>query len=76
MQPGQSWNSYYQTASCGEVINVASGHHGNQAIRENSTLSQCSSNVVFQAAPGADVAVNDINSRTLAAGTPRSVRTG
>jgi hypothetical protein len=60
VQPGQSWNSFYQTATCGEVINVAGGNHGFQEILENTTLSNCTQNVVFQAVAGASVQTGEI----------------
>jgi hypothetical protein len=69
VQPGQSWNAYYQSASCGGVIGVASGNHGNQAIIENSRLSRCARNVVFRAVPGAKVTMSKLTLGPVATAT-------
>ena len=69
VQPGQSWNSYYQTASCGEVIGVAGGSHGSQALVENARLSQCARNVVFRTRPGAHVTMSKLTIGPVAPAT-------
>jgi hypothetical protein len=67
IQPGESWNSYYQTASCGEVLSLAQGTHPSQNIVENAALNACTQRVVFQPVDGASVTVS--GSVTLGGGS-------
>jgi chitodextrinase len=58
IQPGQSWNTAYQQAQCGDVIRLAAGTHPSQSIVENPSLNACTSPVTFQPVDGANVIVN------------------
>jgi hypothetical protein len=55
--PCQTWNRAYQVAQCGDTVSVAAGTYSDQTFVERAALSGCSTNVLFQAAPG--VTVND-----------------
>ena len=58
IQPGQSWNTAYQQAQCGDVIRLAAGTHPSQTIVEEAGLNACANPVTFQPVDGAQVTVN------------------
>lgn len=56
VQPGQSWDAAYDAAAAGDVIELASGAHGNQVITGNKQ-------VTIRAAAGAAVTATDVDVR-------------
>jgi chitodextrinase len=58
LQPGQSWNTAYQQAQCGDTIGLAAGTHPSQTIVEKTGLNACANPVTFQPVQGAAVTVS------------------
>jgi Protein of unknown function (DUF4038)/Putative collagen-binding domain of a collagenase len=51
-QDCSSMNAALQAARCGDTVNFVAGSYPDQALKDNSALDNCSSNVVFEAAQG------------------------
>ncbi|HXO49070.1 MAG TPA: DUF4038 domain-containing protein, partial [Mycobacterium sp.] len=62
----------YSKAQCGDVVNVDAGDYATeQILKENTALDNCSSPVVFQAAPGFDrsqVIMGDVDGNSIDSG--------
>ena len=51
----------HRLAHCGDIVHIAAGRYGAQALYEVASRSSCSRNVTFQPAVGASVSVERIN---------------
>ena len=66
-----SLNAAYQAASCGDTIAIDAGTYPDQALDDKAALDSCSSNVVFEAAPGlsrSQVVIGEDNGSSIDSG--------